>query len=172
MTSKPIGPVPLPAFLLATVLAAAAPSSVAAQPPAEKGVLGAGLIVGEPTGVSGKYYLADDTAIDLAVGGAIVGRGIQVHGDFLWHPWILEQQDSFALPVYFGAGLRILNHDAGGGEEDHVRIGIRGPIGILFDFTRIPIDAFAEVAGIVDYRTKGDHFGVALNAGLGARYYF
>ena len=139
---------------------------------AQKGVLGAGLIVGEPTGVSAKYYLADDRAVDLAIGGAVVGRGIQVHGDYLWHPWILEQKDSFALPVYLGVGGRILNHDGGGGEEDHVRLGVRGPIGILFDFTRIPLDVFAEVAGVADYRTKGDHFGLDINAGIGARYYF
>jgi hypothetical protein len=171
LTSKPIGSTPLSALLLAA-LVASFPSSAKAEPPPEKGVFGAGLIVGEPTGISAKYYLADDTAIDLAVGGAIVGRGIQVHGDFLWHPWILEQKESFALPVYFGVGARILNHDGGGGEEDHVRIGIRGPIGVLFDFTHVPLDVFAEVAGVLDYRTKGDHFGVALNAGLGARYYF
>ena len=99
-------------ILLAAALAVAAPA-VSAQP-AEKGVLGVGLIVGEPTGVSAKYYLSDDRAIDLAVGGAIVGRGIQVHSDFLWHPWILEQKESFALPLYLGVGGRILDHNGGG----------------------------------------------------------
>lgn len=156
----------------AAVATAFAPGSASAQP-AEKGVLGAGLIVGEPTGVSGKYYLADDRAIDLAIGGAIVGRGIQVHGDFLWHPWVLDQQPSFALPLYLGVGGRILNHNAGGGDdEDHVRIGVRAPVGILFDFTRVPLDVFGEVAGILDYRTQGDHVGIDINAGIGARYYF
>jgi hypothetical protein len=53
-----------------------------------------------------------------------------------------------------------------------VRFGVRAPVGILFDFTKVPLDAFAEVAGVLDYRTKGDAFGLALNAGIGARYYF
>lgn len=172
MTSKPTRLVPLPALFLTAALAASAPGRAAAEPPPEKGVFGAGLIVGEPTGVSGKYYLADDTAIDAAIGGAVVGRGIQIHGDYLWHPWILDQKESFALPVYVGVGARILNHDGGGDEEDHVRIGVRGPVGVLFDFTRIPLDVFGEVALVADYRTKGDHFGLALNAGIGARYYF
>jgi hypothetical protein len=161
------------ASVLAAALVTAAPGTSSAQEAAaEKGVLGVGLIVGEPTGVSGKYYLADDRAIDLAIGGAIVGRGIQVHGDYLWHPWILEQKESFALPVYLGVGARILNHDGGGSDEDHVRLGVRGPVGILFDFTRLPLDVFAEVAGVIDYRTRGDHFGLGINAGIGARYYF
>jgi len=162
-------------FLFAGGLAAALPGSASAQEAAagQKGVLGAGLIVGEPTGVSGKYYLTDDRAIDAAVGGAVVGRGIQVHGDFLWHPWVLEQKESFALPVYLGVGGRILNHDGGGGDdEDHVRLGVRAPVGILFDFTRIPLDVFAEVAGVLDYRTRGDAFGFDINGGIGARYYF
>jgi hypothetical protein len=176
LTSRPTASPPLRAFLAALVGPALAAAVVAPAPasaePVEKGVFGVGLIVGEPTGVSAKYYLGDDTAIDFAIGGAIIGRGFQVHSDFLWHPWILEQRDSFALPVYIGVGGRVLNHDAGGGEDDHVRIGIRGPVGILFDFTRVPLDAFAEIAPILDYRTRGDHFGVDLNAGIGARYYF
>ncbi len=139
----------------------------------EKGVLGVGLIVGEPTGVCGKYYLGNDTAIDAAAGAAFLGRGVQVHGDFLWHPWVLDTKESFALPVYIGAGLRILNHDASGEDEDHVRIGLRIPVGIVFDFTKIPLDVFAEVAGVGDYHTAGDaSFGIDLNGGAGARYYF
>lgn len=153
---------------VALLLASAAPASAQS----EKGVLGVGLIIGEPTGVSAKYYLGDDTAIDGAVGFAVIGRGIQAHGDFLWHPWILEQKSSFVLPAYLGVGLRVLDHNGGGGDDDHVRIGPRFVGGILFDFTEIPLDVFVEIAGVADYRTKGDHFGVDINAGLGARYYF
>lgn len=138
----------------------------------EKGVFGAGLIIGEPTGLSVKYYLGDDTAIDGAIGGAFLGKGVQVHGDFLWHPWILETKPSFVLPVYVGAGMRVLNRDAGGGDEDHIRFGLRGVGGLLFDFTEVPLDVFLEVAGVVDYRTKGERFGLDINLGAGVRYYF
>lgn len=171
MASRPTRIAFLSILLAAAGLTAAAPRAARAQP-AEKGVLGVGLIVGEPTGVSAKYYLSDDRAIDLAVGGAIVGRGIQVHSDFLWHPWILEQKESFALPLYLGVGGRILDHNGGGEDDDDVHIGVRAPVGVLFDFTRVPLDVFAELAGLLDFRTEGDPFGVALNAGIGARYYF
>lgn len=157
-------------LLFAAVGLAAGGGSVHAE---EKGVLGVGLIVGEPTGVSGKYYLGNDTAIDAALGAAFLGRGVQAHGDFLWHPWVLDSKDSFALPVFIGVGMRILNHDANGEDEDHVRIGVRVPVGIVFDFTKIPLDVFAEVAGVGDYHTAGDsQFGIGFNGGAGARYYF
>ncbi len=138
----------------------------------EKGVFGAGLIVGEPTGISVKYYLGDDTAIDGAIGGAFLGKGIQVHGDFLWHPWILETKPSVVLPAYVGVGLRVLDRNAGGGNDDHFRIGMRFVGGLLFDFTEAPLDVFLEVAGVADYRTKGDAFGIDINLGAGVRYYF
>lgn len=138
----------------------------------EKGIFGAGLIIGEPTGLSVKYYLGDDTAIDGAIGGAFLGKGVQVHGDFLWHPWILEKKPSFILPVYIGAGLRVLDRNAGGGDDDHFRIGLRAVGGLLFDFTEAPLDVFLEVAGVADYRTKGDAFGLDINLGAGVRYWF
>jgi len=157
-------------FVFAAVVLAAVSSPVHAE---EKGVLGVGLIVGEPTGVSGKYYLGNDTAIDAALGAAFLGRGVQVHSDFLWHPWVLDTKESFALPVYIGVGMRILNHDANGEDDDHVRIGVRVPVGIVFDFTKIPLDVFAEVAGVGDLHTAGDStFGLDFNGGAGARYYF
>jgi hypothetical protein len=162
---------PTRAVFLAVAILIAAAGPAAAQE--EKGTFGLGLIIGEPTGVSAKYYLADDTALDFAAGGAVIGRGIQVHGDFLWHPWILEEQESFVLPLYIGGGLRVLNVDSGGGEEDHLRVGLRAVVGFLFDFTSVPLDVFVEVAGVADYKTlDDDHFGLAFNAGAGVRYYF
>lgn len=156
-------------LFLATLISLLTPQEAAAE---EKGVLGAGLILGEPTGVSMKYYLGNDTAVDAAVGGAFIGKGIQVHADFLWHPWVLEQKPSFSLPAYFGIGVRVLDRNGGGGDQDHVRIGARGVAGVLFDFTEVPLDVFLEVAGVADYRTKGDRFGLDINLGAGVRYYF
>jgi hypothetical protein len=158
--------------VFAAMLAAPLGAFAEVERSSEKGVFGVGIIVGEPTGLSAKFYLADDTAIDFAIGGAYIGRGYQVHSDFLWHPFVLESTESFVLPLYVGLGGRILKRDAGGGDDDHTRFGLRVPVGILFDFTRVPLDAFAEIVAVGDYRTRGDRFGVDLNAGAGLRYYF
>lgn len=165
-------------LVLSCVLFAALSSvqtGTSAAQSAEKGVIGVGLIIGEPLGVSAKLYLSDDTALDAAVGGAILGGGIQAHADFLWHPWVLENRSNFVLPAYVGAGLRVLNHRAGTVGDFH--IGIRAVAGLLFDFKTVPLDVFVEVAPSLDYiiaRDDPDHagFAIGVSAGLGARYYF
>ncbi len=164
------------AVLLATV--ALATPSAKAQTPGEKGTFGVGLVLGEPTGVAAKLYLDGDSdlAVAAAVGPALGAGGLHFHADLLWHPWILTKEPSFVLPAYVGVGVRLLAHDRDP-EDDDFHIGPRAVGGILFDFSEVPIDVFAEVAGVLEYRTGSsdpDHEGMAitLNAGIGARYYF
>jgi hypothetical protein len=155
-----------------------ADDEVAVTPPgeteshrAEKGTLGVGLIIGEPTGISAKLYLEDDKAIQGAVGSAFIGGGLQVHGDFVLHPLILQDRESFVLPVYVGPGLRFIQYSGGRDADSHFAAGLRGVVGMLFDFKDVPLDVFVEVAGVLEYDfTEG--WGPALNAGAGVRYYF
>ena len=138
----------------------------------DKGTFGLGIILGEPTGVSAKLYLRDDQAIQAAAGGAFLGGGLQIHADYVFHPYILQSRDSFVLPVYVGPGVRLINY-ADGRDSRYFALGARAVGGLLFDFSEIPLDAFVEVAGVFEFGFKeGKGFGVALNAGAGARYYF
>jgi hypothetical protein len=149
---------------------------------ADAGNFGLGLIVGSPTGLSAKLYLASrGHAIDAAVGLTTIGAdGLHVHADYLWHPFILARESSFDLAAYVGIGGRVLDHDRGHGHDDDFHIGPRAPIGVVFDFLRgdVPLDVFAEVALVLDFVLNDDddegHDGVDLdlNAGVGARYYF
>lgn len=140
----------------------------------DRGPFGVGLILGEPTGISAKMYLRGDQAVQAAVGSAFVGGGLQVHADYVWHPWALERRPSFALMAYLGPGLRVIQYDGGRGADDDVAVGLRAVLGMVFDFTEVPLDAFLEVAGVGEYAFGEDAGGaaVALNAGAGARYYF
>jgi len=141
--------------------------------PAEKGTLGVGIVVGEPTGVCAKIYLAKDRALQIAAGAAFISPGLQVHADYVFHPWILQDRDSFVLPVYIGPGMRVIDYSGGSNGSSHFAAGLRGVIGLLFDFKNAPIDAFLEVAGVVEYDFKsGNGAGVAFNMGGGLRYYF
>lgn len=135
----------------------------------EKGALGLGLILGEPTGLSAKLYLSDDTAVDAAVGGSLTS-GWHVHADYLWHPWVLQDRDNFVMPAYVGAGGRLL-----GQTDGDFFMGARGVGGILFDFKDIPLDVFVEAALVGDWvfvEEDEDGFRLGINAGAGARYYF
>lgn len=143
----------------------------------EKGSLGAGLIIGEPTGVCAKLYLEDDQAVQAALGLAFIDGGFHIHADYVFHPWILEEREDFTLPAYIGPGARVMQHYGDRGGDNDFRIGPRVVAGLLFDFKEIPLDVFVEVAGIVDYTFGSDNpdnngIGLALNGGIGARYYF
>lgn len=138
----------------------------------DKGTFGVGLIVGEPTGICAKLYLANDKAIQGGVGGAFIGGGIMVYADFVFHPYILQTRDSFVLATYIGPGARVIQY-SNGREDSSIALGLRGVGGLLFDFKKVPLDAFLEVAGVLEYDFgEGQGAGVALNAGAGIRYYF
>ncbi len=164
--------------VIALVLAIAAVPRVAAADDDEgergvdKGTFGVGLIIGEPTGICAKLYLKDDQAIQAAVGGAFIGGGIQVHADYVFHPYILQTRDSFVLATYIGPGVRFIQY-SNGREASSVALGLRATGGLLFDFKEVPLDAFLEVSGVFEYQfEEGEGAGLALNAGAGVRYYF
>jgi hypothetical protein len=124
---------------------------------------GLGVIVGEPTGISGKLWLGERTAADGAVAWS-VGRkdAVQVHGDFLVHAFDLIHVERGRLPFYYGIGGRL---KASG--ESH--LGVRIPVGVNYHPSATPIDVFLEIVPIMDLtpRTAWD-----VNAAIGARYFF
>lgn len=140
---------------------------------AEGRPFGLGLILGSPTGISAKAYIAKGHAIDAALGVAFVnGNGFHIHADYLWHPLILAHDEAFTLPLYIGIGGRMLFRGRDDKQGDKLHLGPRAPVGILFDFKTVPIDVFLEVALVIDViRTEGDDV-VDINAGVGVRYYF
>src|SRR3954464_8772178 len=140
--------------LLAAVIAFAAPARADTDDDmsrgADKGTLGVGIILGEPTGITAKLYLKDDQAIQAAFGSAFIGGGLQLHADYVFHPYILQTRPSFVLPVYVGPGARIIDYTSGrndpnGASTSAFALGVRGVAGLLFDFKTVPLDAFIEV---------------------------
>jgi hypothetical protein len=141
--------------------------------PVDKGTVGVGIIVGEPVGLCAKIYLRDDRAVQVAVGEAFIASGLQAHADYVFHPWIVQDRDLFVMPVYIGPGVRFIDYSGGTNGGSHVALGVRGVIGLLFDFKTVPLDAFIELATIVEYDFGTDKgVGATINAGAGLRYYF
>ena len=91
--------------------------------PVDKGTFGVGIVIGEPTGIAAKLYLHDDRAIQAAIGAAFVGGGYQVHADYVFHPWILQDRDSFVMPVYLGPGIRLIDYTGGSKRQRSLRAG-------------------------------------------------
>ncbi|HEX5058830.1 MAG TPA: hypothetical protein VFV99_05685 [Kofleriaceae bacterium] len=139
--------------------------------PSEKGTLGLGLIFGEPTGITGKLYLKDDQAVQGAFGASFYADAWQLHGEYVWHPWILQDRDTFVLPVYLGPGMRFIRYNGGRGGDAEYAADLRAVAGLLFDFKNVPLDVFIEVGGAFGYNFSDSGVDLGLNIGAGIRYY-
>ena len=125
---------------------------------------GAGLMVGEPTGLSLKYWLNADWAIDGGVAESFHrDNGLQLHSDVLWHWFGLIGSSHGKFAPYFGAGLRVKFEN---GDDP---FGFRFPVGIAYLFDQHPIDVFFEVAPLLNVTpsVRGD-----VNVAIGARFWF
>lgn len=130
------------------------------------GKFGAGIIIGEPTGVSLKYWLNDTLAVDGAAGWSFHDNSeFYLHGDLLAHNFDLIPVSKGKLPVYLGGGVFARFRD----EHHDNQIGVRVPVGISYMFADLPVDVFAEVAPGIDLApsTRFDLMG-----GVGIRYWF
>ena len=162
--------------MVVVVLAALAATSVVAQDQSvgvnEK--LGVGVIVGEPTGFSMKYWLDKEHAIDGAAAWSFWDDdGFQIHADYLWHNYDLLDvgEVSGELPVYYGVGARLkFREDNGNGKgDDHdTAFGIRAPLGISYMFGGTPIEVFGEIEPVLDLTPDVE---LNLNLAIGLRFY-
>ena len=135
--------------------------------------LGVGVIAGEPTGLSLKYWLDDEHAIDGAAAWSFWDHdGFQLHADYLWHNFELldSVEASGKLPVYYGVGARLkFTEDEGRhDDDDHTAFGIRVPVGVSYLFDGKPFDVFAELAPIVDLVPD---FELNFSIAVGMRFY-
>lgn len=129
------------------------------------GRFGAGLIIGEPTGASLKYFINDTFAVDGALGWSFHdGTDFTIQSDVLWHKFDLVSVSEGQLPFYIGGGMRVKFHD---NAQD--QIGFRLPIGVSYIFEHLPMDVFFEVAPVIDFTptTRG-----GFTVGVGARWWF
>jgi hypothetical protein len=130
--------------------------------PQDKG-FGLGIIVGEPSGVTFKYWTSSDGAFDGAVAWSFIdGGALHLHADYILHNFSLITVSSGKLPFYYGIGARIKL-------VDNTRLGVRVPVGLVYLMNGTPIDFFLELVPILDLAPKTDF---KINAAIGGRYYF
>lgn len=142
-------------------------ASLTLTPPlqaAERGT-GLGFILGEPNGLSGKFWLGNNTALDAALAWSTFDDEDAMHLqlDHVWHDFGLLDVDQGSLPVYYGIGGRIALRD---GDD---RVGVRFPLGLSYIFKSRRADVFMEVAPTLDLSPDTD---VDVEGGVGVRYFF
>ncbi|MDP2038345.1 MAG: hypothetical protein Q8L04_13255, partial [Ignavibacteria bacterium] len=91
----------------------------------EKG-FGIGVIIGEPTGLSAKYWLDKNKALDFSLAYSFVQsvNALSIHCDYIYHDYDVIKSD-LRIPVYYGFGARLRV-----GNDDKNALGARGVIGI------------------------------------------
>lgn len=128
----------------------------------ERGSLGLGVLIGEPTGVSVKSWNSSRSAFDIGAAWSLAGRegeALHLHTNFLLHSWF---SDTDNLAFYYGIGGRTIF-------ADDATVGIRAPFGLNYVFPNVPFDLFVEAAPILDLTPEVE---LAGNGGVGIRYYF
>ncbi len=125
---------------------------------------GLGVMLGNPTGINGKYWLSETKAVD---GGMAFSMGsktrFQLHSDYLFHSnGELIFQDNHPLDLYYGIGGRMEF-------DDDIELGIRLPVGLAHKMENERADIFGEIAPIIDFIGR---FGLELSLAIGARLYF
>ncbi|HEX5064195.1 MAG TPA: hypothetical protein VFV99_32700 [Kofleriaceae bacterium] len=130
---------------------------------ADHGKFGLGLIVGQPTGLTGAYDLSEKSQIDAALGLALFDdRDFYIHVEYLYYPFTLVHGGDLDLSAYLGIGGWIVTvHDP--------VIGARAPFGLSLDFNTAPIQIFLEASVLVSI--VPDAHG-AVRGAAGFRYYF
>ncbi|MFP4013820.1 MAG: hypothetical protein ACLFVQ_07035 [Chitinispirillaceae bacterium] len=119
-----------------------------------------GVVLGQETGVSGKYWYTPRTAVDASVAWAFGDEGLlAVNSDYLLHPLFFSLYEG-DLPLYIGVGggIRI---------SDDWFARVRLPIGLEYLFPGFPLSAFAEIVPAVEVLPET---GLDLTGGVGLRF--
>jgi hypothetical protein len=141
---------------------------------------GLGLIVGEPTGPTGKLWLSHESAVDFGLAFSFNNYTL-IYSDYLYHfPGAFGNGSAFAarLVPYVGIGGELAfagNRDNGddrpyfGRGRDTFGLGVRVPLGMEWFAPRPRLGVFAEIVPGISLIPNTSSF---VDAGLGARFYF
>ena len=131
---------------------------------------GLGLILGEPTGFSFKYWVNKEYAVDGGLAWSFVGNdGFQIHSDYLFHNYRLNNSEQW--PAYYGIGALLeFEKDEGRRHDGDTIFGLRIPFGMSYLFENDePYEFFIELAPVLELAPDID---IGVNAAIGLRFYF
>ena len=132
---------------------------------------GLGVILGSPTGLSGKFMIARKSAIAVHAGWSLIGKtGLHITGDYQFlFPGIIKHEDGTPMEnvvPYFGVGGRFRFKEKENKDTDF-HLGLRFGGGIEYLISRFGI--FLELYPVVDILPET---GFDFEGGVGGRFYF
>ncbi len=123
----------------------------------------AGIMVGEPSGLSAKLWVGELSAVDLMLAWSLAddAQRFYVHSDYQHYLAFMEVENG-RLFAYVGIGGRLYVGDG-------ATLGIRIPVGIYYELERLPIELFLEIAPGLNLLPETE---VNVGGGIGGRYRF
>ena len=102
------------------------------------GDLGLGFVVGDVTGPTLKYFVGQNTALDIGLG---FSSDFKAYGDFIWHGWdVFPRPQKGRFAGMLGVGPRYEERDRG---DDEFGIRVMGGVGYWME--PYPIEIFAAL---------------------------
>ena len=133
---------------------------------------GAGIVIGDPTGLTAKYVVSKENAADAALSFGN-GDNFYLHVSWLWLKQRVFDLDKFPVTWYLGLGPRVIgrdhDHHHDDEHEDDVHLAARVPFGLRMHFNDPRIEIYTEIAPALDVVPEMDF---DLDFGIGARFYF
>ena len=127
----------------------------------ESGALGVGVIQGDPTGPTLKFWLHPNAAINVGLG---FEKDLLVYGDLLFHGWnVFSKPQMGKIAGYLGLGFRFEEKK---NDNDY---GLRTVAGIAYWFENYPVEIFLEFAPVFQIAPNNN---TGFDSGIGLRYYF
>jgi len=151
--------------LLVVILLASTPAI------AEGGNFGLGIILGSPTGITGKYMFTESHALDADLAWDFLYGGFAGTVDYLFHFRNVLNSSTVGMKFYLGPGGMVGTRNVGKGSDKKTRLAVaaRGTAGLSFMFTKVPIELFIDGSPgmwLIPYTR------FYLSGGLGFRYFF
>jgi hypothetical protein len=156
--------------LMISALLLIALAGIAQAAHASHGNVGLGIQLGEPTGITAKFWLDRTSAIDATVGWNLISDRFTLQAGYLYHFPLDIPTGSLAAYVgvggLMGGGSYRLDHP-NYPSEAYIYLAGRIPLGLEFIYN--PISFYAEVDPLV-VLIPATGFGIG--GGLGFRFYF
>lgn len=122
--------------------------------------LGAGVVLGNPTGVTAKLWVSESRALAAGLG---ISTNITLYMDHVWHSWtVLPQPAEGRLSVYVGPGMQIRARPTD-------EFSLRAVMGVAYWLPHRPVELFLELVPVLRCFPGGS---VGLDGGVGFRLYF
>ena len=123
---------------------------------------GAGIVIGEPNGISYRHWLSSANAVDAILGWSLIHDYVFLIADYSMHRKLFNIPGGNSL-IYFGPGVSV-------GIGDGFGVGARFKVGLDYKIHNAPVDIFVELAPGIGVLPEVGGFNVG--GGLGFRYFW